>query len=99
MGLRTLLLTHTIETVGAMSCNPAIGGIGKGHLVRRSTPLGGIMARRRPGRHSVPHPQQPQRPAVRATRCQADRALYRATVRTLIETSRTCMYSSRPPPT
>jgi len=86
MGCQTLLLTHSIETVGVMSCNPAIGGIGKSHLVKEIDAFDGAMARATDkGGIQFRTLNSRKGPAVRATRAQADRALYRAAIREIVE--------------
>ncbi len=87
MGSKTLLLTHNIETLGQMSCNPAIGGIGKGHLVKEIDAMGGIMAKAADkGGIQFRVLNSRKGPAVRATRAQADRQLYRQAIRQALET-------------
>ena len=97
MGRQTLLLTHNIDTLGQMSCNPAIGGIGKGHLVKEIDALGGLMA------HATDRAgiqfrtlNASKGPAVHATRAQADRVLYRQAVRTALENQPNLMIFQQP---
>lgn len=86
MGLKTLLLTHNVDTLGQMSCNPAIGGIGKGHLVKEIDAMGGAIALATDKAGIQFRTLNSSKgPAVRATRAQADRVLYRQTIRTTLE--------------
>ena len=97
MGVNTLLLTHNIDTLGQMSCNPAIGGIGKGHLVKEIDALGGVMGL------AIDEAgiqfrtlNSSKGPAVRATRAQADRVLYRKAIRTRLENQKNLFIFQQP---
>ncbi|EKT53377.1 tRNA uridine-5-carboxymethylaminomethyl(34) synthesis enzyme MnmG [Providencia burhodogranariea] len=97
MGRQTLLLTHNIDTLGQMSCNPAIGGIGKGHLVKEIDALGGLMATATDKAGIQFRTLNASKgPAVRATRAQADRVLYRLAVRTALENQPNLMIFQQP---
>ncbi len=97
MGRQTLLLTHNIDTLGQMSCNPAIGGIGKGHLVREIDALGGLMATATDKAGIQFRTLNASKgPAVRATRAQADRVLYRQAVRMALENQPNLMIFQQP---
>src|ERR1700687_5978151 len=86
LGRKTLLLSHSLETLGQMSCNPSIGGIGKGHLVKELDALGGAMALATDeARIPVRVLNSSRGPAVRATRAQADRMLYKQAIRSRLE--------------
>ena len=97
MGATTLLCTHNLDTLGQLSCNPAIGGIGKSHLVKEIDALGGVMAQVADA--SGIHRRvlnATKGPAVRATRLQADRQLYRKTMRTFIDAQDNLFLSQQP---
>ena len=85
-GVQTMLITHSIDTLGQMSCNPAIGGIGKSHLVKEIDALGGAMAKATDKAGIQFRVLNASKgPAVRATRTQADRALYNAAISSMLE--------------